>query len=113
MRAVCYANSTVCSLYVNTTHLARKYFKYQAIVGILPPQSFERKLDESIAATSHPARSLDIEFPLVKAVQPIEFTAQRVSIDDDGGGCDSAMQQLSISHHYGTLPRKLMLSELL
>lgn len=98
------------SLYVNITYLNCKHFKRQAIVGIPSPRS-GRKLRESIAATSQPVRFLDIEFPLIEAVRSISRAG--ISIDDDGGCCDSAMRQLSISHHYGTLPRKLMLSELL
>lgn len=76
MPAACYACSTVCSLYVNTTHLDCKHFKCQAIVGIPSSQSFGRNLCETIAATSHPARSLDIELPLIEAVQPIDHRAE-------------------------------------
>jgi len=76
MPAACYATSTVCSLYVNTTHLDCKHFKCQTIVEILSLQSFRRKLCETIAAASHSARSLDIELPLIEAVQPIDHRAE-------------------------------------
>lgn len=75
MPAAYYASSTVYSLYVNITYLNCKHFKRQAIVEIPSPRS-GRKLRESIATTSQPVRSLDIEFPLIEAVRPIDHHAR-------------------------------------
>lgn len=112
------ARSAVCTLYVKIRLTCIVNTSRRAIVKVLLSleDSDGRKLRGIIVASPSPGdrgRSLDIELSLPLSLNRGGSQLSVAYLRRRRQRCRDSEQRLSISHHEGTLPCKLMLSELL